>query len=91
MKCKLNICHACCCYNIPFEHHELERFADKIVNPVITIDYTLHAQIAITDFDWQKNKCPFLTQDYKCNIYEQRPEVCRKFGEIKELTCKFRR
>ena len=27
----------------------------------------------------------------KCNIYENRPDICRMFGEIPELTCKYRK
>ena len=38
-----------------------------------------------------KNKCPFLRHDRTCNIYENRPEVCRLFGEIDELKCKYRK
>jgi Fe-S-cluster containining protein len=26
-------------------------------------------------------RCPFLTHDLKCNIYEDRPYICRKFGD----------
>lgn len=25
--------------------------------------------------------CPFLTKDFDCAIYEQRPKVCKKFGD----------
>jgi Fe-S-cluster containining protein len=33
--------------------------------------------------------CPFLTKDYKCAIYAQRPDICRKFGDESHimLTC----
>ena len=88
-KCKTNHCHACCCYNIPFENNELERFASMIVTPV---QFTLpvgNAVLAFTSPNPQLNKCPFLRHDYKCNIYDNRPDVCRKFGVIKELPCKF--
>ena len=44
-----------------------------------------------TAYDPMLNKCPFLRADYKCNIYENRPEVCRQFGQIEELPCKFRK
>lgn len=95
MKCRIHQCHAACCYNIPFEHNELERFADKIVNEVLfTLPMGGSAVVAFTveDFlDIQHNKCPFLRHDCKCNIYENRPDVCRKFGQIEELPCKFRK
>jgi Fe-S-cluster containining protein len=32
--------------------------------------------------------CPFLMEDLSCAIYEDRPEVCRKFGdETHEMLC----
>lgn len=32
--------------------------------------------------------CPFLKKDLSCAIYEDRPDVCRKFGdESHELLC----
>lgn len=60
-----------------------------IVNPVITFTPFGCVRIAMTDMDLDKNKCPFLRADRRCNIYENRPDVCRKFGEIPELPCKF--
>lgn len=30
--------------------------------------------------------CAFL-KDGRCSVYEHRPEVCRKFGEIPQLPC----
>jgi len=31
-------------------------------------------------------RCPFV-KDNRCSIYEDRPAVCRKFGEERELQC----
>lgn len=31
-------------------------------------------------------RCPFVV-DNRCSIYEDRPAVCRKFGEDRELPC----
>lgn len=94
-KCKTHKCHACCCYNIPFQCNELEKYKDKIVTPVIaTRRIGAFGVLAITttlcDIN-DKNRCPFLRKDYRCNIYEDRPSVCRKFGEIEELKCQFRK
>lgn len=94
MKCRIHKCHAACCYNIPFEHGELDKFADKIVNDVLFTVPLGSAVVAFTIedvFDIQHNKCPFLRSDCKCNIYEDRPDVCKKMGEIPELPCKFRK
>lgn len=89
MKCRTHKCHACCCYNIPFDRGELERHKDKIVNPVKFVLPMMGASVAFTDEKPERNKCPFLRADYKCNIYEDRPDVCRKFGVIAELPCEF--
>ena len=34
------------------------------------------------------HRCPFLTYDLKCNIYEDRPFVCREFGKESHLMMK---
>lgn len=89
MKCRLSKCNACCCYNIPFDANELIRYADKIVNPVLFTMSLGAAMVAFTNEKPALNKCPFLRKDYKCNIYENRPRVCRLFGEIDEMPCKW--
>jgi len=88
-KCQTHKCHACCCYNIPFDSGELERFKDKIVRPVLFTDNLFGALVAFTDPSPENNKCPFLRDDYKCNIYENRPEVCRLYGMIERLPCQW--
>jgi len=90
-KCPTHICDASCCYNIPLDKMELERFSKDIVNPVIETYPIGRGVLAITNEDPDKNKCPFLRKDYRCNIYENRPEVCRLYGEIDELPCPYYR
>ena len=89
MKCRVSKCNACCCYNIPFEADELERFRDRIVNPVLFTLPQGTATVAFTNEKPALNRCPFLRRDFRCNIYEHRPDVCRKFGEMEKLKCKF--
>lgn len=87
-KCNLKRCKARCCYNIPFEKRETEVFKDFIVNPLLsTHQIAPGAILAITEYNPEKNKCPFLREDCKCNIYHNRPEVCRLMGEIPRLSC----
>ena len=93
-KCRTSKCNARCCYNIPFDENELERFADRIVNPVKFVSPVGPGRhgiglVAFTDENPERNKCPFLRRDFKCNIYENRPEVCRLFGVIDRLPCRF--
>lgn len=83
-------CRGQCCYNVPFKENELERFADRIVTPVIETErLIIGGVLPWTSSDVMENRCPFLTRDYRCNIYDNRPEVCRKFGEIEQLPCPF--
>lgn len=90
MSCNTKKCKARCCYNIPFSNHELDVYLDMIVNPIIEkAPFPDGSYLAVTDYDPLKNKCPFLRKDYKCNIYHNRPEVCRLMGNIPELKCKF--
>ena len=89
MKCRTSKCNASCCYNVPFEDNELERFANMIVNPIISVEPLFDAKLPFTSEKVDDNKCPFLRHDFKCNIYENRPDVCRKFGVIDKLPCKY--
>lgn len=90
MTCPTNTCKAQCCYNIPFDNQELLAFKDKIVNPVLSVLYLDKlTTLAVTNHDPKLNKCPFLNNDCKCNIYSHRPDICRKFGQIPQLKCKF--
>lgn len=87
MKCRTYKCKAACCYNVPFENGELGKYADKIVNMVLGTTPMFGAVFPITANDPKKNKCPFLRADYKCNIYENRPDICRKMGTVDKMPC----
>ncbi|MBO7617316.1 MAG: YkgJ family cysteine cluster protein [Bacteroidales bacterium] len=87
MKCRTYKCKAACCYNIPFENGELEKYKDKIVNPVLTTLNLFGAVVPFTGKDLKSNRCPFLRQDLKCNIYENRPDICRKMGLVERMPC----
>lgn len=104
--CDISKCHAVCCYNIPMEKGYLSAYRKKIINPVIRLDkfqevdnydrIKINGQrmqyLVITNDDLNKNKCPFLREDCRCNIYSNRPSVCRKFGVTPDepaLRCKF--
>ncbi len=98
-KCKTHKCHAACCYNIVLPIGMLEQFADKIVNKVIATSPMPYnpefppSEMVETSDNPANNKCPFLRAGYKCNIYEHRPLICRKFGsgEHPMLICQYLR
>lgn len=81
VKCDVSRCHAGCCYNVPMPKQLLSAFHKRIVNLVLYKEH-LNGDMILpyTDNDVNKNKCPFLTERFKCNIYEYRPEICKKFG-----------
>lgn len=96
-KCRTHKCKAACCYNIALPIGFLTQFADKIVNKVIDIAPVPYnpefppSEFAYTSENPALNKCPFLRVDYKCNVYEHRPLLCRKFGDGSHplLTCHY--
>lgn len=92
IKCRVNECHAACCYNIPMDKGYFSAYRKKTARPIIRFEDAQYGNvIAVTDEDWKKNKCPFLNDECRCNIYDVRPSVCRKFGvdieESKFLRC----
>lgn len=102
-KCDISKCHASCCYNAPLPKKYIFALKNRIVNPVKEImvldnenmkNENMKNEIMcypITDYDPEKNKCPFLTENCRCNIYDRRPPICRKFGNGTEplLTCTY--
>ncbi|MCR4800392.1 MAG: YkgJ family cysteine cluster protein [Bacteroidales bacterium] len=94
MKCRLKQCKASCCYNVPFRLDFFDEHKDKIVNKVenlIEMGNGFVLPYTTTFGEYTGNKCPFLRSDYLCNIYDDRPDVCRRMGEINELKCIFRK
>lgn len=98
MKCNVSKCHASCCYNVPLPKKYIFALSKRIVNTVKEIviinEDSFKDEVMcypVTDYNPDKNKCPFLTDKYKCNIYDRRPPICRKFGNGTEplLTCTY--
>lgn len=89
MNCPLEKCKASCCYNVPFPRGFLEDHKGDIVTPYRSVRKTNTYDVPITHPDWEQNKCPFLKDDCKCNIYESRPAVCRMTGEDLRIPCPF--
>lgn len=99
MKCRIYKCKASCCYNIVLPKGFMERHADKAVTePIGRTSAPTHpefgeCEIVFTDIDFSKNRCPFLRKDCKCNVYEDRPQICRMFGQEDHplLKCQYRK
>lgn len=95
MKCNVKKCFASCCYNVPFPKGFIELHKDAIINKPLEVkevprkskDGCEFGEFAYVSYFWLENKCPFLTEDCKCNIYNYRPMICRKFGETENLKC----
>lgn len=97
-KCDTSICKASCCMNVPLPKVYLTALKNRLVRPIIEVQDAGSVPelggkciVAITNKDVAENYCPFLREDYKCNIYDRRPVICRKFGTgtHKFLNCEF--
>ncbi len=88
--------------NIIFEGTDGNNVGQCITNPEKLTDEKrkeLKEQgFSVTDeqqfyIDKTKQSCPFLTIDYKCAVYHDRPELCKKFGSTFEddntFTCHY--
>lgn len=87
MLCDIKKCKSACCYNVPHTMYTLNTNKKKIITPwKYLADQGLKDEdgrklfVPIVDDEINKNKCPFLRDDFKCNIYDKRPFVCRAFG-----------
>ncbi len=80
---KENLCDKCtglCCryFSLPIETPEDEQDYEDIKW------YLFHEGITVfvEDGDWYisiKSKCKYLTDDYRCTIYDKRPKICRTY------------
>lgn len=89
-KCDISKCKGTCCGSVPIPKQYFTALKNRIVRPIIRFEDAGnlpelggHNVVAITNEDIAENRCPFQRYDYKCNIYERRPKVCRMFGEGK--------
>lgn len=93
-KCHSRCNAECCSCTSPIPKDIYERNKDKIVTQPIQIIETdgkgrdfkdEKAIVALTEH----HKCIFLNIDLSCNIYEDRPWICKKFGDESHpyLTC----
>ena len=70
-------CKAGCCGVVPIPKEIYAKNQDKIVRSLHDLSSHKDCVIPITS----EGYCVFLNPDLSCNIYEDRPDICRKFGD----------
>lgn len=79
-------CKAFCCKNAPIEKEIYERNQHKSVRQVkkilefIGIDRESNEKQTLVLPYTTDSYCTFLNEDLSCNIYDDRPHVCKKYG-----------
>ena len=92
MKCmdKIDIkeCKAACCGYVPIHKDIVKKHVKKLHKNAEKL-----ATLGNMEIWTQKGVCGFLDKDYKCKIYDDRPEVCRLMGSEEKdhplLKCSF--
>lgn len=82
LACDIGRCHAECCGPVPIPKRLFEEKRHLLQREVEVLEAEDLPGV-VMPFD--KNlTCGFLTKDFRCAIYNDRPEVCKKFGSIAE-------
>lgn len=76
-KCDVSRCHAACCGLVPIPRETIEKHLGDMQGPFDKILFINGQDIVVKQ---RTATCAFLTSDYKCAIYDDRPEICRIFG-----------
>lgn len=105
IKCDISKCKSKCCYGAPIPIEYIEIYSDKILNKILTYKKMENSNDKIAWFitktkivdnqqiaEINEQPCPFLnTETCKCNIYDNRPTLCKEFGNYNQydnmLTC----
>lgn len=88
MNCDIKLCKATCCGVVPIPEETVKKHKNKLHLDAKEIPSFPGTMIFSRDMI-----CGFLNIENKCSIYEDRPEVCRRYGSGKEshpmLRCKY--
>jgi len=81
-------CHAECCGVCPFPGDLWDRVCHRAVRPIKQIQRDEQNFVHAVSAD---DRCPFLGYDLKCAIYDDRPDICRRYGDESHilLTCRW--
>lgn len=79
MKCDVSKCHAACCGIVPIPEKTVEKHLGDIQGPYEILPFQVEGRVVVL----KKGEpvCGFLTPDFRCAIYADRPDVCRMFGK----------
>ena len=80
MKPPCNKCKADCCVNVPMTITEFNRLMK--IKPRSIPKYK--TQKIAGGHILVKGKCPWVTKDYKCSVYKDRPYICVASGTEKK-------
>lgn len=81
------LCNGDCCGCVPFRKSLLDKHSDKIqkeIDKILPTQYEDEVVVASKD-----GMCIFLKDDKSCAIYEDRPDVCRRYGLDPALPCPY--
>ncbi len=60
--------------------HRVVREVEQVIE-MVGKDPLTGKQLLLVIPETSDTYCPFLTSDFKCNIYDDRPYICKKYGD----------
>jgi Fe-S-cluster containining protein len=92
IKCEPQICGAACCHNeIGLNIYDIGRLIDAGYKDSITNkpDPRGIPNSYIPMLKKENGKCIFLSDEFRCKIYDIRPDICRVYPYTKNPGCRF--
>lgn len=83
-KCKDNCCE--CCGVVPMPKYFFDAHIPQMRRPVKKFMFDNRGRVWSFTFD---GMCIYLDSDNRCTIYDERPDVCRRFGCDDDLPCPY--
>lgn len=78
---RIGVCKADCCGPVPFPRDVWNKLRYQMIHPAVRIEEFPAGHI----IPWSETgTCVFLGTDHRCTVYENRPDICRRFGARKE-------
>ena len=93
-KCDVSVCHAECCGIVPIPDKLIAQFS-VYLNKDTKIEKAFFLPPDVSICVTPAGRCGFLNSENRCLIYDNRPEICRIFGDPKSkhpmLQCSYLR